>query len=107
MSKLWIVMSFKINQDFIAKVLCINRDKPKLACAGKCHLMQKLKEAEEKEQEQVPPTVQEKTEVFLCNAQRLMVTRLLIDAHHVADIDYVDFVPTGFISDVFHPPQVS
>lgn len=100
-------MSFKINQDFIAKVLCINRDKPKLACAGKCHLTQKLKEAEENEQDQIPPSVQEKTEVFLCNAQRLMVNRLLIDTHHEADSDYVDFVPTGFISDVFHPPQLS
>ena len=107
MSKLWIVMSFKINQDFIAKVLCINRDKPKLACAGKCHLTQKLKEAEEKDQEQVPPSVQEKTEVFLCNAQRLKVSRVLIDTYLTADGDYVDFVPTGVISDVFHPPQVS
>ena len=33
---------FKINQDYIAQELCINRDKPELSCAGKCILNSKL-----------------------------------------------------------------
>lgn len=33
---------FKINQDYIAEELCINRDKPELSCAGKCILNSKL-----------------------------------------------------------------
>ena len=32
------VIEFYLNQDFIAEFLCINKDKPKLQCNGKCQL---------------------------------------------------------------------
>ena len=35
---------FKANQTFIAKELCINRDRPELSCNGKCFLMTKMRE---------------------------------------------------------------
>lgn len=37
------LVEYYANQDFFAKVLCINKDKPEMACNGKCILMQKLK----------------------------------------------------------------
>ena len=41
-------LDYAFNYDYIAKVLCINKDKPKLKCNGKCYLMQQLaKNAEE------------------------------------------------------------
>ena len=41
-------LDYAFNNDYIAKVLCINKDKPKLKCNGKCYLMQQLaKNAEE------------------------------------------------------------
>jgi len=40
-------VEYAINYDYIAKVLCINKDKPKLSCNGKCQLMKKLKEQQE------------------------------------------------------------
>jgi len=52
LTKCIIFASFKINQKYIAKELCENRDKPELNCEGKCYLAKKLKQAEEKEQEQ-------------------------------------------------------
>ena len=39
------LLEYYSNQDFFAKVLCINQDKPELACNGQCILMQKLKKA--------------------------------------------------------------
>src|SRR5699024_7192955 len=42
-----VYVDFKIHQDYIAEVLCINRDKPELHCNGKCILMQKIKEVQE------------------------------------------------------------
>jgi hypothetical protein len=39
---------FKINRDYIAKVLCKNRQRPELKCDGKCYLAKKLKEQEDK-----------------------------------------------------------
>ena len=38
-------LEYAINKDFIANVLCINKDKPALKCNGKCHLKKELKKA--------------------------------------------------------------
>ena len=41
------VAYYRVNQDYIAKNLCENRDKPMLNCNGQCYLAKKLKAAEE------------------------------------------------------------
>jgi len=43
------MMDYQLRKDFIAKVLCINRSKPKLHCDGKCYLAKQLKLEEERE----------------------------------------------------------
>lgn len=52
LSGLFIYAEFKINQKYIAAALCENRDKPEMHCNGKCYLMKKLKDAQEKEKKQ-------------------------------------------------------
>ncbi|HUM47673.1 MAG TPA: hypothetical protein PLD84_12160 [Chitinophagales bacterium] len=42
LSLLYVQCEFNLNQAYIAKVLCVNRDKPKLHCDGKCYLMKEL-----------------------------------------------------------------
>jgi hypothetical protein len=69
LSKVWIFISFKINQDYIAKNLCENRAKPILKCNGKCQLMKKLKQADKDEEKQTPQTIKEKLEVLYCHNQ--------------------------------------
>ena len=66
LSKVWIFVSFKINQDYIAKNLCENRAKPILKCNGKCQLMKKLKQADKDEEKQTPQTIKEKLELLYC-----------------------------------------
>lgn len=41
-----VYVDFKLNQDYIAKVLCINRDTPELQCNGHCVLMKKMQQAQ-------------------------------------------------------------
>jgi hypothetical protein len=36
------VIHYLINKDYIAKNLCINKDKPKSCCKGKCHMVKQL-----------------------------------------------------------------
>ena len=49
----WLVyVGFKINQQYIARNLCINRFKPSIHCDGKCYFMHKIKQAEENEKKQ-------------------------------------------------------
>src|SRR6056297_976397 len=45
---LWPVMEYVVNYDYIANVLCENKDKPQLQCNGKCYLAKQLaKETED------------------------------------------------------------
>lgn len=43
-------LDFKLRQDYIAKVLCINRSQPELQCKGQCFLMKKIKQAQQEEE---------------------------------------------------------
>lgn len=43
------VLDYIVNYEYISKVLCVNKDKPKMHCNGKCHLMRELAKAEESE----------------------------------------------------------
>jgi hypothetical protein len=66
--KVGILIDFKINQDFIAEVFCINKDKPMLSCNGKCYLAEQLKKADaEKEKEkQAPSSKKLQLELIYC-----------------------------------------
>ncbi len=52
-SKLTVVLSFRLNQDYIAKNECENRYRPVLQCNGNCVLMKKMKQ-EQKEERDAP-----------------------------------------------------
>lgn len=43
------VVEYVVNYEYISKVLCVNKDKPKMHCNGKCHLMKELAKASENE----------------------------------------------------------
>jgi hypothetical protein len=45
-SKLFVVIEYNLNKDYIAKNLCINKAKLKLHCNGKCQMMKRLAEEE-------------------------------------------------------------
>ncbi len=42
-------IDYYVNQDFIARELCENKDKPELNCKGKCHLDKEIKKTVQKE----------------------------------------------------------
>ncbi|OOB82044.1 hypothetical protein BZL53_11755 [Flavobacterium columnare] len=43
------VIDYVVNYNYIAEVLCVNKDKPTLECNGKCHLMKELAKVSETE----------------------------------------------------------
>ena len=43
------VIDYVVNYEYITKVLCVNKDKPKMKCNGKCHLMKELANQAEKD----------------------------------------------------------
>ena len=59
------VAYYRVNRDFIAKNLCVNRDKPMLNCNGQCYLSKQLKAAEDKEQKSNSERLNKMPEVVL------------------------------------------
>lgn len=52
-----IFFSYEFNKAYIIENYCINKNRPQLHCDGKCYLAQKLKTAQEKEENQSKMTV--------------------------------------------------
>lgn len=104
LSTLFVYAGFEMNQRYIAAELCVNKDKPQLHCNGKCYLMKKLKQAEEKEQKQ------ERQFQKLQLQEALWVRPFVFKNYPVAE--FILHVPlcTGMPStsavSIFHPPQV-
>jgi len=48
-SRFFVYAGFELNRHYIATKLCENRNKPWLHCNGKCYLMKKIKEADDKQ----------------------------------------------------------
>lgn len=40
-------IEYVLNQEYIAEILCINKNKPELKCNGKCHLAKQLEKQQE------------------------------------------------------------
>ncbi|UCS91789.1 hypothetical protein KZP23_13700 [Echinicola marina] len=47
-----IQMDYAINKEYIAENFCINKDKPEMHCDGKCFLAEKLKSAQNQQEQQ-------------------------------------------------------
>jgi hypothetical protein len=106
LSKVWIFVSFKINQDYIAKNLCENRAKPILKCNGKCQLMKKLKQADKEEEKQTPQTIKEKVEELYClNQSNFNVSQKLdFEVKKQSFFGYKFQNYSSFQSTLFRPP---
>jgi hypothetical protein len=103
-SKWLIVAEFRLNQDFIAKNLCINRSKPKLHCNGKCQLMKKL--AAEEEQSTMgnnAQTVKITGGLFMQKAPVIALAALLPGQPAYNQV-FIMHESNSPVRSVFHPP---
>jgi hypothetical protein len=49
---------YQLNKDYIARVLCENRDRPELHCNGQCYLAKRLKAQQDKQDKETTERVQ-------------------------------------------------
>lgn len=54
-----IYTSYRLNQDYITELFCVNKDKPNLKCNGSCHLKKEIKQSKEEGQNQPLPLIEE------------------------------------------------
>ena len=50
---------YQLNKEYIARVLCENRDKPQLHCDGKCYLAKRLKAQQDKQDKETSERIQQ------------------------------------------------
>lgn len=105
LSGLFVFAGFELNQQYIATVLCVNKNKPELHCNGKCYLMKKLKQAEEKEQKQerqlLKIQLQEPLSGDVVTFKRYAIAAL---QQH---IPLSTGIPLSKVNTIFHPPRYS
>jgi hypothetical protein len=105
-SKWFVVLSFKLNQDYIAKNLCENRYRPKLNCKGNCVLMKKLKQ-EEKNEQNAPATIKVETTSIIVSSKSHFAT---LESPSVMITTVARFAkdagkPVDRNAAIFHPPS--
>ncbi|RKQ43249.1 hypothetical protein BXY85_3868 [Roseivirga pacifica] len=101
-----ILLDFEVRRDYIAEVLCINRDEPITVCGGTCYLDKKLgmaEEQKEKAQLDLPKGFN-----FYLNADLKVeleeTTRYLLISQEELVLN--DRTPKNLLSfDIFHPPR--
>jgi hypothetical protein len=108
-SKIWIVVSFKINQESIAKTLCVKKEVENNTCQGKCHLKKQLDKADEEEKKQAPTNTKEKVEVLYChNLTNFSICRKIYFADKKQSFfDYKFQYSSSYHTDIFRPPKFS
>lgn len=106
LQKVWIMVDFKINQEFIARVLCINKAKPKFACHGSCQLSKKLQEQENQEKKQAPQSQKDTYNTLFFSKVLVKVNRICLDLGQLQGY-YPSFHSFDLHQKVFHPPQFS
>lgn len=108
LSKAWIVVSFKLNQDTIAKTLCVKKEIKKNTCLGKCYLKKQLDKASEQEQKQAPTGTKEKAEVVYCHNQTpfdFLTQTVFYEKQNLSTYP-TDFYISSFLIDIFQPPKL-
>lgn len=104
-SKAVIVCSFYANQDYIAKNLCENRNKPKCCCcAGKCQLRKKLNKDTNEDKQNNERKSGKETEVLSSMSfitYQLTFYSMELDSLYITDSDKTAIDKSY---PIFHPP---
>lgn len=105
-AQLGIMGMYQVRKEYIAKNLCVNKNKPKMHCNGKCHLKKQLKKASEQQDKQ-----DERSNEEVSVAVAFVLPQVWQPLYHsiASRIQHVSFynAPAGInpCADIFHPPQ--
>lgn len=103
------VLDYVVNYEYISKVLCENKDKPKLKCNGKCHLMKELAKQAESEkpiQNDKKNTVNEFETLFFQEIKTLIVRQIYFQNKTSVADNYANLYFHSVSCSVFHPPAL-
>jgi hypothetical protein len=105
-------VNFRMNQREIARLECVNKNRPEMHCNGKCYLAKQLQKSEaqldDKKQESTRSLEQLKwleTAVFASpDFPKVHEVAIFTDLQKQSYSMYLECFPTRYIPSVFHPP---
>ena len=106
-SKVFIVLNYQANKNYIAEFLCVNKKKPQMHCQGHCYLKKQLQKAEQPENPSTAPNLKQASEITLF-CQHLFT--LPFTPGNLAVQHYFTYQPgvaVAGLAFIFHPPQFS
>ncbi|MBS7785700.1 hypothetical protein KIH23_00190 [Flavobacterium sp. CYK-55] len=103
------VIEYVVNYDYIANVLCVNKEKPKMHCNGKCHLMKELAKAAESEKPTTPDKKHTNIESFDWFFDRPLEYSFLNFNQNqgTSYFQYNNLYAHLSVQGIFHPPTFS
>jgi hypothetical protein len=105
MSGLLTYAGFRLNQAYISRVLCLNRDKPRMQCKGQCYLAKKLKEAEKYPQTSAKKGWHEDLNVFFQPQSATVALGSSTFVVHLPQTPYRNEYHLVCEAKIFHPPS--
>ncbi len=105
-SKFWIIIAFKINQDFIVNEWCINKEDVIITCNGKCYLSSRLNLVDENEQKQIPkPKIDSLKINYHLTKNEMPVFKFRAIKNRIEPVSDQVFYYCSHLDEVFRPPQ--
>ncbi|QLG45619.1 hypothetical protein [Costertonia aggregata] len=98
------MLEYVVNQDYIAEFLCINKEKVKLNCNGKCYLMQRLSEQKEGKKPNVPKITIEEYPIGFVNIPKVAFTLYIYTTPYLAT-NYKNDYDFLYSDSNFRPPN--
>lgn len=103
-SKGLIVVHFYVNQDYIAKNLCENRNKPMMHCCGRCQLRKRLAHEENQDKNNPERRAENSNEVLFLEEDVRMPEKPLFSSTQIPYRPLAAKAPIDRTRDIFHPP---
>jgi hypothetical protein len=97
--------SFKINQEYIARNLCVEKDIEGSDCRGCCQLKKKVNEQQEQKQ-QLPQTQEQKNNINFCHHHSSILMLLNQAGSNLLIYQYNNYKFQKYYS-IFRPPQLA
>lgn len=102
-----VIVWYQANKDYVADVLCINKDKPELHCNGKCYLKKQLKKVDDNTtNDKEAPAKKTKNQLpeYIASSNQLAIFTTTVET-----VQHKTFYNNTYyhhhLSSVFHPPQ--
>ena len=104
-SQLAVLAGYELHKSYIARVLCVNRDKPAMHCNGKCYLMKKLRQDRQRKDSQSSNVAGRLDIVLYCPQPSLQLPPYVGSARFA----FSPVITAGYLSPCFgffHPPRL-